>query len=241
MRLILAIDIMGGKCVRLTKGDFNTKKIYNDDPLEVAKEIEAHGVKYLHLVDLDGAKNRRMENLAVLERLASGTGMRIDYGGGLRTTDDLRRVFDAGAVQVTGGSIAVKDRPMFLSWLAEFGPSKIILGADGKGGRISAAGWVENTDQDLVGFISDYQKLGVEYTVCTDIDKDGMLQGPSTELYREILSKVKINLIASGGVSSVKDIRDLEEAGCEGAIIGKAIYEGRITLNEIERLCLKGE
>lgn len=237
MRIIIAIDVIGGKCVRLTRGDFNTKKVYNEDPLEIAKQIEDSGLQYLHLVDLDGAKNKKVENLKVLEKIAWKTKLKVDFGGGLRTYDDLITVFNAGARQATAGSVAVTEPDLFLEWLSKLGQEKLILGADCIDRKISAAGWLENSDKDVVRFISDYRSKGVKYTVCTDIRKDGMLQGPSTELYREILEKVNISLIASGGITSISDIEDLREAGCEGAIIGKAFYEGKVTLKELAEIC----
>jgi phosphoribosylformimino-5-aminoimidazole carboxamide ribotide isomerase len=237
MRIIIAIDIIEGKCVRLTRGDFSTKKVYNVDPLEVAMEIEDNGMKYIHLVDLDGARNKKIENIKVLEKIAAKTNLKIDFGGGLRSYDDILTVINAGARQVTAGSIAITDPPQFLEWLAKLGQEKLILGADCIDRKISTSGWLENSDKDIISFITDYRKKGVKYTICTDIKKDGMLQGPSTDLYKEILGSVKINLIASGGISSVKDIEDVREAGCEGAIIGKAVYEGKLTLNELGMQC----
>jgi phosphoribosylformimino-5-aminoimidazole carboxamide ribotide isomerase len=237
MRIIIAIDIIGGKCVRLTRGDFKTKKVYNEDPLEIAKQVEDSGLHYLHLVDLDGARNKKVENLKVLERIAWKTNLKVDFGGGLRSYDDLITVFNAGARQATTGSIAVTDPLLFLDWLAKLGQEKLILGADFINRKISAGGWLEKTDKDVISFISDYRSKGVKYTICTDIRKDGMLQGPSTDLYKEILNEVKISLIGSGGISSIKDIEDLREAGCEGAIIGKAYYEGKISLKELAELC----
>ncbi len=237
MRIIVAMDIIGGKCVRLTRGDFNTKKIYNEDPLEVAREVEDNGVKFLHLVDLDGAKNKKIENLKVLEKIAGQTTLKIDFGGGIRSDEDMRMVFNAGAGQVTAGSIAVTDPVLFMKWLSEYGPGRLILGADYKDRKISAGGWLESSDKDLISFLSGYQGKGVEYTICTDIDRDGMLKGPATELYKEILEKVKIKLIASGGISSMQDVADIRETGCEGVIIGKAFYEGRITLKELGSQC----
>jgi len=237
MRIIVALDIIGGKCVRLTRGDFSTKKIYNENPVEVARQIEDSGLNYLHLVDLDGAKNKKIENLNVLEKIACKTNLKIDFGGGIRSIVDLKTVLNSGAQQVTVGSIAVSAPTLFLEWLIELGPEKIILGADCINGKISTGGWTEKSDKDIISFISDYKSHGVKYTICTDIDKDGMLQGPSTDLYKDILSQVDINLIASGGISSVKDIEDLKEAGCDGAIIGKAVYEGKLTLNELGKQC----
>jgi len=237
MRIIIAIDILGGKCVRLTRGDFNTRKIYNEDPLEIALKIEGNGIKYLHLVDLDGAKNRKIENIKILEKIARKTKLRIDFGGGLRTYDDLITVFNAGARQITAGSIAVTDPDLFLQWLVKLGQEKLILGADCIGRKVSTSGWLETSDKEIISFISDYRSKGVKYTICTDISKDGMLQGPSINLYKEILHYVKINLIASGGISSLKDVEDVMESGCEGVIIGKAFYEGKITLKELSNLC----
>ena len=237
MRIIIAIDILGGKCVRLTRGDFNTRKIYNEDPLEIALKIEGNGIKYLHLVDLDGAKNRKIENIKILEKIARKTKLRIDFGGGLRTYDDLITVFNAGARQITAGSIAVTDPDIFLQWLVKLGQEKLILGADCIGRKVSTSGWLETSDKEIISFISDYRSKGVKYTTCTDISKDGMLQGPSINLYKEILHYVRINLIASGGISSLKDVEDVMESGCEGVIIGKAFYEGKITLKELSNLC----
>jgi phosphoribosylformimino-5-aminoimidazole carboxamide ribotide isomerase len=237
MRIIVALDIIGGKCVRLTRGDFSTKKVYNEDPLEVARLIEDSGLNYLHLVDLDGARNKKMENINVLEKIAWKTNLKIDYGGGLRSYDDLITVFNAGARQVTAGSIAVTDQNLFLDWLSKLGQQKLILGADSVDKKVAMEGWIEHSDKDIISFISDYKAKGVKYTICTDIKKDGMLKGPSLTLYKEILRAVKINLIASGGISSIKDIENLREAGCEGAIIGKAVYEGRLTLKELGTQC----
>jgi phosphoribosylformimino-5-aminoimidazole carboxamide ribotide isomerase len=237
MRIIVAIDIIDGKCVRLTKGDFSTKKIYNEDPLEIALQIEDNGINYLHLVDLDGAKNKKIENLKVLEKIAWKTKLKIDFGGGLRSYEDLITVFNAGARQVTAGSIAVTDPPIFIEWLAKLGQEKLILGADCIDRKVSTGAWSENSDKEIISFISDYRSKGVKYTICTDIKKDGMLEGPSTTLYKDILKAVKINLIASGGISSIRDIEDVREAGCEGVIIGKAVYEGKITLKELGNLC----
>ena len=237
MRIIVALDIIGGKCVRLTRGDFNTKKVYNEDPLEVAKQVEDNGIIFLHLVDLDGAKNKKIENIKVLEDISRKTSLKIDFGGGIRTGEDLRMVFNSGATQVTAGSIAVTDPELFMKWLTMLGPEKLILGADYINRKVSTAGWTENSDKDIISFLSEYNSKGVKYAVCTDIERDGMLKGPATELYKEILEKVEINLIASGGISSIKDIDDIREAGCEGVIIGKAVYEGKITLKELGRQC----
>lgn len=237
MRIIVAIDIIEGKCVRLTRGDFSTKKVYEEDPLKIAREIEDSGLKYLHLVDLDGAKNKKAVNLRVLEKIAIKTNLKIDYGGGIRTYDDLLTVLGAGARQVIAGSIAVREPQVFLEWLSKLGQQKLILGADFIDRKVAVEGWTEQHDLDIVEFISGYRSKGIKYVVCTDINKDGMLKGPSTSMYEEILENVDINLIASGGISSAGDIEKVREAGCEGAIIGKAFYEGRITLNELEALC----
>ncbi len=237
MRIIPAIDIIDGKCVRLSKGDYNTKKIYNENPLEVAKIFEANGIQYLHLVDLDGAKSQHIVNHKILESICSNTKLKVDFGGGLKTNKDLKIAFESGANQITGGSIAVKNPDIFKSWLAQYGSDKIILGADCNNRKIATAGWMETSAIDVVDFIADYQKVGISYVVCTDIAKDGMLQGTSNELYSEILSKTNVKLIASGGVSCFNDLIILKEMGCEGAIIGKAFYEGKITLNELKTLC----
>jgi phosphoribosylformimino-5-aminoimidazole carboxamide ribotide isomerase len=237
VRIIIAIDIIDGKCVRLTKGDFGTKKIYNEDPLEVALQIEDAGLGYLHLVDLDGAKNKKVVNQKVLEKIAGKTSLKIDFGGGIRSMSDIRSVFNAGANQVNAGSIALLEPETFLEWLDELGPEKLILGADCIDGKVSTAGWLEKSDMNIISFLSDYSSKGVKYTVCTDISKDGMLNGPATSLYKEILDAVKINLIASGGITSEKDIEDLIDTGCEGAIIGKAVYEGKLTLKTLGKLC----
>ena len=237
MRIIVALDIIGGKCVRLTQGDFSTKKVYNNDPLEVAREIEDNGISYIHLVDLDGAKNKKVENIKVLEKIAWKTNLKIDFGGGLRSYEDLLTVLNAGARQVTAGSIAATDQRLFVEWLTKLGQEKLILGADFKDRKILTGGWLESSDKDIISFISDYKSRGVKYAICTDIKRDGMLQGPSITLYKEILASAKINLIASGGIASVKNLEDLKEAGCEGAIIGKAVYEGKLTLEKLGRIC----
>ena len=240
MRIIPAIDIIEGKCVRLSKGDYSTKKVYNEDPLEVAKRFEDSGIRYLHLVDLDGARSKHIVNYGVLERLASKTGLSIDFGGGLKSDQDLRIAFESGAAQVTGGSIAVTDPEMFLGWLTEYGPDRIILGADARKGKIAVSGWEEDSDMDLIPFIADYHKKGIRYVISTDIEKDGMLGGPSNELYASIRSELpEIALIASGGISRFDELPRLAEIGCEGVIIGKAIYENRISLEQLERYILE--
>ncbi|MEZ0183586.1 1-(5-phosphoribosyl)-5-[(5-phosphoribosylamino)methylideneamino]imidazole-4-carboxamide isomerase [Flavobacterium oncorhynchi] len=240
MRIIPAIDIIEGKCVRLSKGDYDTKIIYNENPLEVAKSFEAHGIEYLHLVDLDGAKSSKIVNYKILEQIASQTSLKIDFGGGLKSDDDLRIAFESGANQITGGSIAVKNRVIFEKWISEYGSDKIILGADAKDEKIAVSGWLEESNEDLIPFIQDYQTKGIQYVICTDIAKDGMLQGPSFDLYSKILAEANgVKLIASGGISTFDELPKLAELGCEGTIIGKAIYEGRITLKQLENFIIR--
>ena len=239
MRIIPAIDIIDGKCVRLSKGDYDTKIIYNENPLEVAKSFEAHGIEYLHLVDLDGAKSSKIVNYKILEQIASQTSLQIDFGGGLKSDDDLRIAFESGASQITGGSIAVKNRAIFEKWISEYGSEKIILGADAKDEKVSISGWLEDSNEDLIPFIQQYQNKGIQYVICTDIAKDGMLEGPSFDLYEKILKEaLGVKLIASGGISTFDELPKLAELGCEGTIIGKAIYEGRITLKQLENYIL---
>jgi phosphoribosylformimino-5-aminoimidazole carboxamide ribotide isomerase len=272
MRIIPAIDIIDGKCVRLSQGDYNQKTVYNENPLEVAKEFEANGIKHLHLVDLDGAKSAHVVNWKILERIATQTGLHIDFGGGVKTNTDIKTVFESGAKQVTGGSIAVKDAETFESWIETYGSSKIILGADAKDGMVATHGWLESSELEVVKFIDEWNNKSIEYVICTDIAKDGMLAGPSYELYKNILalplatSSVRrtfeselaiqdspsksgilndtiasqtsksrtLKLIASGGVTTVADLHRLRGMGCEGAIVGKAFYEGRITFKELQ-------
>ena len=239
MRLIPAIDIIDGKCVRLSKGDYTTKKIYNESPLEVAKEYENHGIEYLHLVDLDGAKSKHIVNHKVLEQIATHTDLKIDFGGGLKSDEDLHIAFESGAGQITGGSIAVKDPVTFSRWLNQYGTEKIILGADANNEKVAISGWQEESNEELIPFILNYQKEGVTFVICTDISKDGMLQGPSFDLYKKILEKTpKIKLIASGGISCFEELPKLAELGCEGTIIGKAIYEERISLKQLEEFII---
>jgi phosphoribosylformimino-5-aminoimidazole carboxamide ribotide isomerase len=237
MRIIPAIDIINGKCVRLSKGDYNTEKIYNHDPVEVAKEFEAHGIQYLHLVDLDGARAKQIINYKVLHAITNNTKLKVDFGGGIKSNEDLKIAFENGASQITGGSIAVTNPELFIEWIQQYGPNKIILGADYNQRKISTQGWLENSDLDVIDFIKTYEAKGIQYVISTDISKDGMLEGTSNELYAEILSKTNIQLIASGGVSKIEDLKILKEIGCEGAIIGKAIYEKRISLKELSKLC----
>jgi len=243
LRIIPAIDIIDGKCVRLTKGDYSTKKIYNENPLEVAKEFEAAGIEYLHVVDLDGAKASQIINYKVLEQIAGKTNLKIDFGGGLKSNKDLEIAFNSGAHQITGGSIAVKNSDIFESWIETYGANKIILGADfypdSSGGKIATNGWQEESTLELIPFIKGYQDKGIQYVICTDISKDGMLQGPSFNIYKEILSETKdLKLIASGGISTFDELPRLAENGCEGVIIGKAIYEHKISLKQLEQYIL---
>lgn len=237
IELIPAIDLIKGKCVRLSKGDYSTQKTYNENPLEVAQAFEAHGITRLHLVDLDGAKAGHIVNYKVLETIASKTNLTIDFGGGLKTTGDLRIAFECGAQMVTGGSIAVKNPEEFSGWIAQYGADKIILGSDVNNRKIAVSGWLETSAIDLFEFLQDYIAKGITKTICTDISKDGMLQGPSLSLYKEILDQFpELYLIASGGVSSMNDIEQLQQAGVPAVIFGKAIYEGRITLKELEKI-----
>lgn len=238
MRIIPAIDIIDGKCVRLSKGDYSTQKTYNENPLEVAKAYEDHGIEYLHLVDLDGAKSKHIVNHKVLETLATKTNLKIDFGGGLKTNKDLSIAFESGAKQITGGSIAVKQPEVFSEWISTYGAEKIILGADVKGEYIATDGWLETSDQSLFDFLAHYQAKGIQYSICTDISKDGMLQGPSFGLYQKIILETEVKLIASGGISQFDELSLLAEMGCEGTIIGKAIYENRISLKQLEQFIL---
>ncbi len=234
IEIIPAIDLIDGKCVRLSQGDYNAKKIYNEDPLEVAKMFENAGIKRLHLVDLDGAKAKRIVNQAVLEKIATNTSLIIDFGGGIQSDSDLEIAFNSGASMITGGSIAIKNSELFNGWLNKYGSDKIILGADCKDHKIAVSGWQESTSVDIIPFIAEYKKEGVTKVVCTDISKDGMLQGPSIELYKEILNIFPdLYLIASGGVGCFQDIVDLEKAGLPAVILGKAIYENKVTLKEL--------
>jgi len=260
MRIIPAIDIIEGKCVRLTKGDYDTKKIYNENPLEIAKEFEDTGIQYVHVVDLDGAKTSRIVNYKVLERIASKTNLKIDFGGGLKSDDDARIAFESGANQITGGSIAVKSPQTFQAWIEKYGSNKIILGADCNNEKIAISGWLEESDLEVIPFIKEYRSKGIEYVICTDIAKDGMLEGPSFNLYERILNKTVIptemeesqrdlsialkvtegiKLIASGGISTFEEIPKLASLGCDGVIIGKAIYENRISLKELEQFIVQ--
>lgn len=234
IELIPAIDLIDGKCVRLSQGDYDRRKVYDEDPTEVAKMFEDNGITRLHVVDLDGAKAQHIVNYAVLERIAARTRLVIDFGGGLKSDDDLRIAFECGAQMITGGSVAVKNPDLFAAWLARYGSDRIILGADAKDGKIAVGGWLESSEQELMPFIADYRAKGIAKVIVTDIARDGMLQGPSTALYEEILQKNHdIYLIASGGVASIADIERLDAMGVSGVIFGKAFYEGRITFSDL--------
>lgn len=237
MRIIPAIDIIGGKCVRLTKGDYSTQKIYSENPLDMAKIFEDAGIQYLHVVDLDGAKAKQIVNYKILEVLASQTNLNVDFGGGIKSENDIKTAFECGAKQITVGSIAAQNQDLMLEWLMKYGAEKIILGADCKNRRIATNGWLENSNLDVIFFIKGYENKGAKYSIVTDIDKDGMLSGPAFELYEEILTDTTISLIASGGITTIKDVQKLKNIGYEGAIIGKAIYEGTINLKELSELC----
>lgn len=235
MRIIPAIDIIDGKCVRLVKGDYDQKTIYHDDPLEMAKAFEDHGIEYLHLVDLDGAKAGEIVNYAVLEKIAVKTNLKIDFGGGIRNKKDVSIVLECGGMQAVIGSLAFKAKEIFFEIIDENGSDAIVLGADARKGKIAVGGWLEPTDIDVESVIEEYHQKGIDYVLCTDIDKDGMMQGPSTEKYQAILERTPgIHLIASGGIRHMEDVYRMEEIGCEGTIIGKAIYEKAITLKELE-------
>jgi phosphoribosylformimino-5-aminoimidazole carboxamide ribotide isomerase len=235
IEIIPAIDLIEGKCVRLTQGDFARRKIYNENPLEVAKEFERAGLTRLHIVDLDGARRGQVTNLKVLETIAARTKLTIDFGGGIKTTADVRRVFDAGAEMASIGSIAVKEPDKFFSWLVEFGGEKIMLGADVKDKRLAINGWQTATEIEILSFLREYSERGVRQCFVTDISRDGLLAGSANELYAEIRRALPaLKLIASGGVSKIEDIRELEKIGCAGVIVGKAIYEGRVKLEELK-------
>lgn len=227
--------MIGGKCVRLSKGDYATKKVYNESPLEVAKMFEDNGISRLHLVDLDGAKAGHIVNHAALESITANTSLIVDFGGGLKTTADLEIAFNSGAHMVTGGSIAVKNPAEFTSWIEKYGADKIILGADVKDGKIAVSGWLEDTDAELMPFVQSYYAKGIRKVICTDISRDGMLQGPASELYKQMLSQIPdLHIVASGGVSSIADVEQLHAYGVPAVIIGKAIYENRITLQQLK-------
>ena len=236
LQVIPAIDIIDGKCVRLTQGDYSQKKIYNEHPLEIAKLFEDAGLKRLHLVDLDGAKAGAVKNWKVLDKIASKTKLIVDFGGGIKTENDVNVVFESGAAYATVGSIAVKDELLFTQWLEQFGAGKFLLGADVKDEKIAIHGWLETTDIWVYDFIKKYLDKGVQQIFCTDVSKDGKLEGPATDLYKNIITESPaIHLIASGGVSSMDDLYKLQEVGCTGAIVGKAIYENRIALADLKQ------
>ena len=236
MRIIPAIDIIDGKCVRLTQGDYDQKKIYNEHPLEVAKEFEGHGIEYLHLVDLDGAKAGHVVNFSVIESICSNTGLKVDFGGGIQSDDDIESVFNCGVKQITGGSIAIRNQKMFINWIEKYGSDKIILGADVKGTKIAIAGWQEETTTELVDFLSHYIEKGIQYVICTDVAKDGLLAGTSIDLYEDLMKRYPmLKLIASGGVTSIDELDELKKINVDGAIIGKAIYEGRIKIEDLSK------
>lgn len=242
IEIIPAIDLIDGKCVRLSQGDYNQKTVYNENPLEVAKMFADAGIRRLHLVDLDGAKANHIVNHKVLELISTNTNLVVDFGGGLKTDDDLRIAFECGATMITGGSIAVKNPDLFASWVSKFGNDKIILGADVRDEKIAVGGWFETTELDLITFIQEYVLKGINKVICTDISKDGMLQGPSTELYKKILNVYPhLYLIASGGVGALNDILELQKAKLPAVIIGKAIYEGKIKLNDLTKFIIKNE
>lgn len=235
MRIIPAIDIINGECVRLSKGDYNQKTIYNSNVLEVAKNFEDNGIQFLHLVDLDGAKQNRIINYKILEQISTQTNLIIDFGGGLKSEEDIKIAFENGAKQVTLGSIAVKNPELFLKSLEKYGSEKIILGADARKEKIAVSGWLEESETNIYDFIKEKTEDGIQYVISTDIDKDGMLEGPSFDLYKNIISQnPEVKLIASGGITSVEDLEKVKSNGCEGAIIGKALYENRITFNDLK-------
>ena len=239
MKIIPAIDIIDGKCVRLSKGNYNSQITYNQNPLEVAKTYEDHGIEFLHLVDLDGAKSNHIINYTILEIIASKTNLKIDFGGGIKTENDVNLAFNSGANQVTCGSVAVKQPEIFCDWILNYGSEKIILGADVRGKYVATDGWINTSNQTIFDFINFYKNKGIETVTCTDISKDGMLEGPSFKLYSKIIDAYNINLVASGGVSEYDDILKLDDMGCYGIIIGKAIYENKISLKQLENFILK--
>ncbi|MDV6170349.1 1-(5-phosphoribosyl)-5-[(5-phosphoribosylamino)methylideneamino]imidazole-4-carboxamide isomerase [Flavobacterium sp. DG1-102-2] len=237
MKIIPAIDIINGKCVRLTKGNYATEKVYHKNPVEVAKQFEYAGIRYLHLVDLDGAKSGGIVNHKVLETICSQTKLIVDFGGGIKSDTDIELAFNSGAYKVTVGSIAVKNPELVTQWISKYGSHRIVLGADCNNRKIAINGWEEDSNIDIMSFIKKYEKLGIKNVICTDIAKDGMLQGPSTPLYLEIITSTGVKLTASGGISSIKDVYTMKQIGCDGVIIGKALYEGKISLKQISKLC----
>lgn len=239
IQIIPAIDIIDGKCVRLTKGDYDSSRVYDDNPVEMAKRFCDAGCRRIHVVDLDGARSSHIVNYRTLESITSKTSLDIDFGGGLKSDEDVRIAFDCGASMITGGSVAVKSPELFLGWLGRYGAQKVILGADVNGGKVATDGWLEQSEHDLLEFIKDYYEKGIRQIISTDISVDGTLSGPSVEMYRSMMSVLPdASIIASGGVSSLDDIMRLENAGVPAVIVGKAIYEGRITLKDLERIAL---
>lgn len=235
MRIIPAIDIINGECVRLSKGDYNRKTIYSKNVLDIAKNFEDNGIRFLHLVDLDGARQNQIINYKTLEKISAKTNLIIDFGGGLKSEKDIRIAFENGAKQVTLGSVAIKNPELFLETLKKYGPEKIILGADARKEKIAVSGWLEESETNIYDFIKEKTESGIKYVISTDIDKDGMLEGAAFDLYQKIIAKnPDIKLIASGGITSVEDLEKVKSIGCEGAIIGKALYENRITINELK-------
>jgi phosphoribosylformimino-5-aminoimidazole carboxamide ribotide isomerase len=239
IKIVPAIDIIEGKCVRLSQGDYGQKKIYNENPLEVAKMFEDNGIQRLHLVDLDGAKAKHVVNAKVLDLIATRTNLQIDFGGGIKTENDLKLVFNCGAMQATIGSVAVTDKELFFSWLQQFGAEKLILGADVKDKKIAVSGWLDVTEIGLIDFLEEYKQKGVQHVLCTDISKDGMLQGTAMDLYKELNTTFPtLNFIASGGITHIHEIDELNEMGIHSVIIGKAIYEGSIKVEELKRFLI---
>ncbi len=236
MQIVPAIDLIDGKCVRLTQGDYAQKKVYNENPLEVSKQFEDIGITRLHLVDLDGAKKGEVVNYKVLEKIASKTKLEIDFGGGIKTNEAISIVFESGASLATIGSVAVKNKELFFSWIKKYGTDKILLGADVNKEKIAISGWLEKTDINIFDFINENVEMGIKTIFCTDISKDGLLQGASVDLYKKILRQFStLNLIASGGVASINDLDELKAIGCSGAIVGKAIYENKISMNDLKK------
>lgn len=239
IQVIPAIDIIGGKCVRLTRGDYDSSRVYGENPVDMAKRFSDAGCRQLHVVDLDGARSSHIVNYKTLEKIATQTALVIDFGGGLKSDEDVRIAFDCGAAMITGGSVAVKSPDMFERWLVKYGADKVILGADANAGKVATDGWLEQSDYDLLEFVKAYYKKGIRQVISTDISVDGTLEGPSIDMYRSMMEVLpEARIIASGGVSSVDDIYRLNDAGVPAVIVGKAIYEGRITLNDLERIAL---
>ncbi len=239
IRIVPAIDLIDGKCVRLTQGDYSKKKIYNDNPLDVAMMFEDNGIKYLHLVDLDGARQKHVVNYHILESIKNNTNLFIDYGGGIKSGDDLNIIFECGADQATIGSVAVTNPRLMLNWINKYGPEKIILGADTKEGKIAVSGWQDISERDIFDFFEEYRANNIKYVLCTDITKDGMLQGTSMDLYKDLAGKfTTLNIIASGGITKTEEIEELNDLGLFSVVIGKALYEGQITLKDLERFLI---